>query len=214
MSGLKDLRRVWNRLGATDPYWAILSDPLKKGNGWAVDDFFETGRREIAALMAYLARVQPQAGRERALDFGCGAGRLTQALAEHYREVDGVDIAPSMVALAWRHNRYPDRCRYHVNDAGDLSLFKADAFDVVYSNITLQHMEPRFAKRYIAEFVRVLRPGGVAVFQLPSLRKAEARTGRGASIRRRLSASSPRFVMAAYRTLRTRLDLLSNRAAF
>ena len=36
------------------------------------------------------------------------------------------------------------------------------------SFIVLQHMEPRYAKAYVAEFLRVLRPGGVALFQLPS----------------------------------------------
>lgn len=36
------------------------------------------------------------------------------------------------------------------------------------SIIVLQHMEPRYARAYIAEFLRVLRPGGVACFQVPA----------------------------------------------
>src|SRR5262249_5547329 len=42
------------------------------------------------------------------------------------------------------------------------------AFDLVYSNVVLQHMEPEYSARYIHEFTRILAPGGVAVFQLPS----------------------------------------------
>jgi SAM-dependent methyltransferase len=78
-----------------------------------------------------------------------------------------VDIAPSMIDLANRYNRYGGRCQYHLNAAPDLGLFPNDSFDFVFSQIVLQHMEPQYAHRYIGEFIRVLAPGGVAMFQLP-----------------------------------------------
>jgi ubiquinone/menaquinone biosynthesis C-methylase UbiE len=164
--------------------------------------------------MSYLSRVHPGAARGRALDFGCGVGRLTQALGDHYEEVEGIDIAPSMVSLAARHNRHGERCRYRVNAASDLTVFASGTFDLVYSNIVLQHMEPRFSKPYIAEFVRLLRPGGVTIFQLPSRRTAEPRSGRSAGIRKRLSRAAPGPVLALYRSLRTRFDLIAGRASF
>ena len=40
------------------------------------------------------------AARRSALDFGCGIGRLSQALAEHFDQVYGVDISPKMIELA------------------------------------------------------------------------------------------------------------------
>jgi len=55
-----------------------------------------------------------------------------------------------------------------VNARKDLKLFADNRFDFVYSNITLQHIEPRFIKRYVEEFVRLLAPGGVLLFQFPS----------------------------------------------
>jgi SAM-dependent methyltransferase len=39
---------------------------------------------------------------------------------------------------------------------------------MILSWITLQHMRPRYARRYISEFLRVLAPGGLLVFQYPS----------------------------------------------
>jgi 2-polyprenyl-3-methyl-5-hydroxy-6-metoxy-1,4-benzoquinol methylase len=51
----------------------------------------------------------------RALDFGCGVGRLTQALATHYDKVDGVDISWEMINLARRHNQHGDRVKYFAN---------------------------------------------------------------------------------------------------
>ncbi len=60
-----------------------------------------------------------------------------------------------------------ERCNYHVNTVADLSLFPDGAFDFIYSNITLQHIPPEASEAYIGEFMRVLRPGGIALFQVP-----------------------------------------------
>ena len=165
---LEALREHWETLGRSDPLWAVLTEPGREGGGWDVGEFLATGRDEVARHLAALDQVGVDPPRGRALDFGCGAGRLTQALAEHFDQVDGVDIAASMVDEARRINRQGDRCRFHVNAASDLSMFGDESFDFVLSMIVLQHMEPRFALAYIREFVRVLAPGGIALFQVPA----------------------------------------------
>jgi SAM-dependent methyltransferase len=165
---IRHLQANWDRFGETDPFWAILTHPSKKGGKWQIAEFFETGRSEIAAVMRYLAALPIPPGRERVLDFGCGVGRLTQAFAAHFTDCHGVDIAPSMIRLANRYNRAGARARYHLNARPDLALFADDTFDVIYSNLVLQHMQPQYSAAYIREFMRILRPGGVALFQLPS----------------------------------------------
>ncbi|HYM95855.1 MAG TPA: class I SAM-dependent methyltransferase, partial [Candidatus Sulfotelmatobacter sp.] len=155
--------------------------------------FFQTGVSEIDQVLGDLARLGVTVEPGRALDFGCGPGRLTQALAAHFTQVDGVDISPSMIALANQHNRHPDRCRYHLNRSDSLAIFPDETFDFVYSNITLQHMEPGYAKGYLREFVRCLRPNGVVVFQIP---------GRQTGLRPRLKALMPEPLLEAYRRLR------------
>jgi len=77
-----------------------------------------------------------------------------------------------MIDLARQFNQYGDRCQYYLNPRDDLSLFEDNAFDFIYSNITLQHMPPRFARRYILEFLRLLKPGGLMIFQIPSRPKS------------------------------------------
>ncbi len=47
-----NLQANWTVLGERDPLWAILVDPSKRGNRWRVEEFFETGRREIDAALA------------------------------------------------------------------------------------------------------------------------------------------------------------------
>jgi ubiquinone/menaquinone biosynthesis C-methylase UbiE len=164
---LDELKQHWDCFGQTDPLWAILTAPGRKTNRWNTREFFATGEGWIANLMRELEAhgLNP---RGRCLEFGCGVGRLTQALCEYFESCDGVDIAPSMIRLAKRYNRHPDRCRYHLNDAPDLRLFRDRTFDFVCSIIVLQHIEPQYTKRYIADFVRVLKPDGIAVFQVPS----------------------------------------------
>ena len=172
---LEQARLDWERLGEADPMWAILSDPDLAGNRWDPEAFFSTGVREVEQNLRHLHALGLDVERDRCLDFGCGIGRLTQALCDHFDRGDGVDVAASMVQRARSLNRCGARCQYHVNQRGDLRLFEDAEFTFVLSLITLQHIEPLHSKRYLAEFMRVLRPGGVALFQIPSaLRKAGA----------------------------------------
>lgn len=165
--GLRGLRRTWDELGRIDPLWAILTDPSKRNNRWDIKEFFDTGQLEIECLMDYVATLPVRLERRVALDFGCGVGRLTQALCKFFGRVDGVDIAESMIRLARSFNQHGDRCRYHVNVSDNLRLFASDRFDFIYSNIVLQHIEPRYSQGYIEEFVRVIAPGGLAIFEVP-----------------------------------------------
>lgn len=152
-------------LGEEDPLWLVLTDPDKKGNRWTEAEFFATGRAEIAGIFDRLqaAGIRPLPGK--ALDFGCGVGRLTQALAAKFEAVDGVDISASMLRHAGKFNRLPGRVNYHLNVRPDLATFPSGQYDFICSMIALQHIPPRFQRGYIADFVRLLKPGGVAYFQ-------------------------------------------------
>jgi SAM-dependent methyltransferase len=112
-------------------------------------------------------RLVPDRQRRRAFDFGCGIGRLTIALSNHYDQVVGVDIASSMVEQARHRNPAPDRICYEHNTDLDLLKFPSACFDLVCSWIALQHMPPSLIKAYIPELVRLVAPGGLLAFQLP-----------------------------------------------
>lgn len=193
----------WEDAAQRDPLWAILSDPTKRGRQWDLGEFFETGRREISLLLYQLRQLghPPSAGR--ALDFGCGVGRLTQALAATFAEVVGVDVSPTMIRLARELNRYPAVARYVLNQSASLAQFPSGSFDFVYSDIVLQHLDPEHAKQYIAEFLRVLRRGGAAVFQLPSHRRmASGEAARPVSMPAQAYRADLRVVEGLPRSLR------------
>jgi SAM-dependent methyltransferase len=174
VSDLRELRANWEAFGKEDPLWAILALPGKRFGRWQIDEFFETGVAEVRELMRRLDAIGYPEHRDRALDFGCGVGRLTQALAGPFAEVVGVDIAESMLSRARFLNRFGTRCSYRHNDRSNLRVFRGRNFDLVYTAYVLQHMALPYARGYVAEFIRVLRPGGVAVFQMPTARRSAA----------------------------------------
>lgn len=162
----------WDQHAAKDPLWAVLSFPEKQGGRWTLHEFMKNGEREIALLFHRFAELQLPAPRGQALDFGCGVGRLTQALARRMDRVIGVDISPVMIDLARRLNRYPDRAQYICSADTALESLPAGSFQCIYSNIVLQHVPPDISIHYLHEFFRLLGRGGLLVFQLPSHRES------------------------------------------
>ena len=93
-------------------------------------------------------------GDERLLDTGCGDGFVATLLRRRVREVVGVDVEPSS---AWEDG---PGLTFSVANAEALPFADA-AFDVVYSKDSLHHMDS--PERAVAEYARVLRPGGTAL---------------------------------------------------
>jgi ubiquinone/menaquinone biosynthesis C-methylase UbiE len=159
----------WNELAELDPHWAILTAPGKRFGGWDSDEFFATGTAEANAFMGRVEELGLPQARGRALDFGCGLGRMTRALAGHFDDCIGIDISEEMVRGARAANADVTNVTFEVNEATDLRRFEDASFDLVYSMIVLQHVPDREAiESYVREFCRVMRPGGLAVFQLPT----------------------------------------------
>jgi SAM-dependent methyltransferase len=169
-----DSQRYWDRYAASDPLWAVLAFPDKSGGRWELQEFMKTGEREVALLYHRIDELQLTRPGRRALDFGCGVGRLTQALARRQERVVGADISRGMVDLARRLNQYGDRVEYLCTAEAGLDTLPARAFDCIYSNIVLQHVVPELSVGYLEQFFRLLAPGGLLIFQLPSHQESPA----------------------------------------
>jgi SAM-dependent methyltransferase len=160
------LRRSWNENARTDPFNAILTTGSKPGRTWDQGEFYRSGQLEITALFDRLRAqgLTPRPGR--ALDFGCGVGRLSEALADRFSEVKGVDISDSMISRA-RALSHHENVEYIANATPDLSLFPDGHFDFCVSHLVLQHTGRRLAMIYLGELVRVLARGGIAEVEVP-----------------------------------------------
>ena len=170
----RSLARSWEGLGRTDPLFGILSDPAKWGGKWDADEFFASGRAHVEKLLRSLNDARASFKRDTCLDFGCGVGRLTVPLSGSFNRTIGVDIARSMIDRARRYHATSTQCEFLVNRGLDLRQFPDATFDFVHSCLVLQHIPPDISMRYITEFFRVCKPGGLVVFQLPSEARPES----------------------------------------
>ncbi len=108
------------------------------------------------AVLAAFAELVRAAGPGAVAELGCGPGWVAAHLRDLGLDVFGVDLSPVMVGLA--REAYPD-LRFEVGamDALDLSDGELRGIASWYSVI---HTPPEDLPRYLAEFRRVLAPGG------------------------------------------------------
>jgi SAM-dependent methyltransferase len=202
----EERRRNWQQFGAEDPLWAVLTHDGKRGNRWDPVEFFETGRIAVEQMLDYAAQSGANVRHGAALDFGCGVGRLSQALATRFQSTVGVDVAESMLEHARKFNRYPDRCRFVLNTSPDLKQFEGESFDFILTLIALQHIEPVYVLGYLAEFLRLLKPGGVLVFQETSRKRWTLQRRRGdTSLKHFVSRAIPLPILGWYSRIKGRL---------
>ncbi len=169
-NALNHVKDSWTYFGKDDPFWAVLTVPEKKGNKWDPDDFYKHGRNSIRRILNQLMELNVELEFSSALDFGCGPGRLTQALALFFEQVYGVDISLPMLETALKYNKFGNKCQYIQNTVDNLNIFPDNTLNFIITLITLQHMKPLFIKNYLCDFVRVLKPKGILTFQLPGKR--------------------------------------------
>ena len=123
----------WNTWGTQDPMYAILTDPDKVNGQWKEEEFFASGERQIEERLKWLRETGVALRFGKALDFGCGIGRLTNALAKHFEVVHGVDISGSMIERAKQFCRFPAKISYFQNTESDLRSFETWTYDIVYT---------------------------------------------------------------------------------
>ncbi len=165
---IEELKKNWNILGSTDPMWAISSLEEKKGNKWDEIEFYTRGKIEIKEIMKIVDKLIPNLKRSRALDYGCGIGRCTLALAEYFDKVEGLDIAQSMIDIAIQNNNSFDNISYHTLDECNMSSYENGVFDLIYCTDVIQHINPAISLNLLKDFLRVLSQNGILIVQIPS----------------------------------------------
>lgn len=131
----------------------------------AREQFYTTGEVQVDTLAE---RIRRHTGftidSSRALDFGCGVGRTTLALAKRCDHVYGLDISPAVLKEADRSAKAMNVENVEWLDAGRLAELDG-CFDLVISLFVFQHIPSREGERVFAAILRGLRPGGVGAIQ-------------------------------------------------
>ena len=163
----QQMRAEWNERALEDPYYYVAFGR----RGQEDEEFFATAADVVHTLEAALQRF-PAGDRRgrRALEIGCGPGRLMRPMSWNFGEIHGVDVSGEMIRLAKAKlinvpNAFP-----RATSGTDLAGYEDDSFDYVYSYAVFQHIPSRdvvFA--YLSEARRVLKVGGIAHCQINGL---------------------------------------------
>lgn len=159
----RDTDRDWEFIAQQNPFYGVLTNERYRGKSLDDDtrqEFYDTGRTDIAFVLDSFARhfdVLPPF--TSAIDFGCGVGRLTNAIAEHCEHVVGVDISDTMLATArantpWQNVQYQKGIPEH-------------SVSWVNSHIVLQHIPPRRGMVILRSLLEKVEHGGVISIQVP-----------------------------------------------
>ena len=137
---------------------------------WTDEDFFASGEKTVAEeILTDLGNIcQGKApGEMRVLEIGCGAGRVTRALAKFFGEVHAVDVSGEMVRLAKLALQDHPNASVYQNNGKDLTVVAEIPFDFAFSSIVFQHIPSReIIENYVREVHRLLRPGALFKFQV------------------------------------------------
>lgn len=161
---IERMRADWNRRAREDAYFYAAFARQHQSD----EEFFASAVETVATLEGELARLAPSPiSQRRALEIGCGPGRLMLPMSRHFGEIHGVDISERMVALARERLKGIPQARVHVTPNSDLAMFPEAFFDFVYSYTVFQHIPSRdVVLNYLRESRRVLKPGGILCCQL------------------------------------------------
>lgn len=157
----------WKFIGANDPYFGVLKHSRFRRKNITPDDrnaFFQIGRQDVEFIASHLSNIDAI---ESVLDFGCGVGRLSIALAAKFRNIVGVDISPGMLAEAIKN----------ANDFGIANVrFVTDLpnekFDLVVSYIVFQHIAAHHGIELLRKLLDRVRIGGQVAIQITLYRSS------------------------------------------
>jgi SAM-dependent methyltransferase len=166
------MRDDWNSRAGEDANYYVAFGRRDQSE----EEFLDTAREVVHGLEWELKRIPRQAGRAcRALEIGCGPGRLMRPMSRHFDEIHGIDVSGEMIRLARERLRGIPHAHAQVSSGADLTSFADDFFDFVYSYAVFQHIPSReVVFQYLAETRRVLRVGGILRCQVNGLPETAA----------------------------------------
>jgi len=157
-------KKDWQKLGDNDPFFGVLSAEENKSESFddaARSKFYDSGKAHIQTVLQ-IAKDQfgfvPQG---RALDFGCGVGRLTLPLAAKFNETVGVDISDGMLKTARETADMQNVDNVVFQNSENSTGLPEAHFDFIHTYIVLQHMLKEEGEQVISQLIRCLKPGGV-----------------------------------------------------
>jgi ubiquinone/menaquinone biosynthesis C-methylase UbiE len=158
------MRTEWNERARTNARWFIASDASSEA------EFVESGARDAAFALRGLDR--DWLAEAKAIEVGCGAGRMSAFLAACIGSLVAVDVSTEMINLASERLAGIPNVELLATSGEDLGAFQDTSFDLVLSYIVFQHIPKTIVRDYLRDIRRVLTPSGVFRGQLARITDA------------------------------------------
>jgi SAM-dependent methyltransferase len=174
---LKKMREDWDERAKENARFYIVNSR----EDWTEDEFYRGGEQTLANdILTDMENICQ--GRDprsmKALDIGCGAGRVTRALAGLFGEAHGVDVSGEMIRLARAACADRPNAYFHQNNGMDLEALGAREFDFAFSSCCFQHIPSRgVIENYVREVGRLLRPGALFKFEVQGYVELDEKPG-------------------------------------
>jgi len=167
---MRDTDNDWKLVAEREPYWGVLSDDSFRQeamNSDAYARFMQSGEKYVSDVFALVRHhLAPDFRPQRALDVGCGVGRLLLPLARRVQEAVGVDVAPAMLSLAEGNAKRAGIQNIQLLPSDDGLSQVTGQFDFVNCYIVLQHIPQVRGYRLIQSMLNRLEVGGVGSVQV------------------------------------------------
>jgi SAM-dependent methyltransferase len=175
------MREDWNARAREDAHYYVAFGRHNQDD----EEFFATAHEVVYGLEYELRRLGTGSPRaRRALEIGCGPGRLLRPLSRHFGEIHGVDVSDEMIERARANLAGIPHAHVHRSAGADLRQFADASFDFVYSYAVFQHIPDRaVVDSYLAEAHRVLKIGGLLWFQVNGLPDEERQADTWSGVR-------------------------------
>lgn len=163
MSTTEFMRREWDERARKNSFFYIAS----WRSDWSEDEFFQSGEDDYVRLVAGTLEKRNFASEGASmLELGCGAGRMTRSFARRFKNVTAVDISSEMLSRAQQLCAGQQNVSWVQGNGADLDPIPSNSFDFVFSYLVLQHLpHVELIMRNVSEMLRVLRIGGICLFQ-------------------------------------------------
>jgi SAM-dependent methyltransferase len=165
------IKEAWQAEGRRQAHFSVLSSEefLPTNLAGSIDAFWASGEAEALLATRILARHGVTNLAERVCaEYGCGVGRVTNGFARHFKAVHGYDISEPHLAYARQRTAEVGFKNIAYHECLELMRTQIEPCDFFYSAIVFQHNPPPVIMELIRRALASLRPGGLAIFQVPT----------------------------------------------
>lgn len=167
---ITESKNKWNKLASKNSRYFVMTD---LGESITEEEFKKTGEKDYKELIENDDFVKSNLGdfkEKTVLEIGCGTGRITEFLSQHFRKIFAVDISEKMIEEGRQRLKHVSNIEFAAINGVLYPTISDSSVDFVFSFIVFQHMpNKKVVRKNFEEIKRVLKNNGIAKIQVRGL---------------------------------------------